>query len=53
MSTLSGSSGNGPVAAHAAVMFFLVNARSLAGLYREVKCSLPIVFVPVRSSRSI
>jgi hypothetical protein len=27
-------------------MFFGVNAFPLAGLYREVKCSLPIVFTP-------
>lgn len=50
-STLSGLNGNNPVAAHPAVMFLLVNALSLAGLYREVKCSLPII-TPPRSSRS-
>ena len=46
LSTLSGLSGNKPLAAHAAVMFLFVNALSLAGLYREVKCSLTTVFTP-------
>ena len=33
-------------------MFLFVNAVSLAGLYRDVKCSLPTVFPPPRYSRS-
>ena len=51
-STLSGLNGNNPLAAHPAVIFLLVNALSLAGLYREVKCSLLIVSKPPRHSRS-
>jgi hypothetical protein len=50
-STLSGSNGNKPVAAHPARMFLLVNARSLAGAYTYVKCSLPIASTPPRFSR--
>jgi len=49
LSTLSGSNGCKPHLAHPARMFFFVKALSLAELYREVKCSLPIVFVPARS----
>lgn len=51
-STFSGLNGNRPFAAHSAVTFLLVNALSLAGLYREVKCSLPTVSKPPRYSRS-
>jgi hypothetical protein len=39
-STLFGFDGNKPVADYPASTFFLVNALSLVGLYREVKCSL-------------
>jgi hypothetical protein len=46
LSTLSGLNGDNPVAAHAAVIFLLVKALVLAGLYREVKCSLPTVSAP-------
>ena len=52
LSTFSGLNGNKPLAAHAAMMFFFVNAFSLAGLYREMKCSLPTIFAPPRYSRS-
>jgi hypothetical protein len=52
LSTLSGLNGNNPLAAKPALIFFGVNALSLAVLYREVKCSLPIVFTPPCSSRS-
>jgi hypothetical protein len=51
LSTLSGFNGNRPLVAKPALIFFGVNALSLAGLYREVKCSLPIVFTPPYSSR--
>ena len=51
-STLSGSSGNKPVAAHPAMMFLLVIVLSLAALYREVECSLSTVSKPPRYSRS-
>ena len=51
LSTLSGLNGNKPVAAHPAVMFLLVNALSLAGLYKEVKCSLPTISTPPQYSR--
>jgi hypothetical protein len=44
--TLSGLSGNKPQAAHAFIIFLSVNAFSLAGLYKEVKCCLPTVFAP-------
>jgi hypothetical protein len=39
LSTLSGLNGNKPLTAYAAVIFLFVNAFSLAGLYRDVKCS--------------
>ncbi len=45
LSTLSGLNENKPLAAHAAVIFLFVEALSLAGLYREVKWSLPTVFI--------
>jgi len=51
--TLSGSNGAKPHFAHPARMFFFVSSLSLARLYNDVECSLPIVFVPARSSRSI
>jgi hypothetical protein len=51
LSTLSGLNRNRPLAAKPALIFFGVNALSLAGLYRAVKCSLPIVFTPPCSSR--
>jgi hypothetical protein len=41
-----------PLTAKPALRFFGVNAASLAGLYKAVKCSLPIVFTPPCSSRS-
>jgi len=50
LSTLSGLKGNRPLAAKPALIFFSVNAIFLAGLYKEVKCSLPIVFTPPCSS---
>jgi len=50
LSTLSRLNGNKPLAAKPALIFFGVNALSLAGLYRAVKCSLPIVFIPPYSS---
>jgi hypothetical protein len=53
LNTLSGLSGNRPLVAKPALIFFGVNALSLAGLYKEVKCSLPIVFTSPCSSRSI
>lgn len=52
LSTLSGLNGTNPVEAHAAVMFLLVNALTLAELYKEVKCSLPTVSMPPRYSLS-
>jgi hypothetical protein len=52
LSTLSRLNGNKPLTAKPALIFFSVNALSLAGLYREVKCSLLIVFTPPCSSRS-
>jgi hypothetical protein len=51
LSTLSRLNGNKPHTAKPALIFFGVNALSLAELYREVKCSLPIVFIPPYSSR--
>ena len=39
-STLSKLNRNKPVTAHPAIMFFLVDALSLVGLYKEVKYSL-------------
>jgi hypothetical protein len=52
LSTLSRLSGNSPYVAKPALIFFGVNALALVGLYREVKCALPIVFTPPCSSRS-
>jgi hypothetical protein len=52
LSTLSGLNGNKPLAAKPALMFLAVKAFARAGLNREVKCSLPIVLTPPRSSRS-
>jgi hypothetical protein len=49
--TLSGLNGNKPLTAQEAVIFLFVNARSLAGLYSEVKYSLPTVLTPPQSSR--
>lgn len=51
-STRSRLNGNKPVAAYPAAIFLLVNALSLAGLYKEVKCSLPTMSIPPRFSRS-
>lgn len=51
LSTLSGLNGNKPLIAHIAVIFLFVKALSLAGLYREVKWSLPTIFIPPRYSR--
>jgi hypothetical protein len=51
LSTLSGLNRNKPYAIKPALIFFGVNALSLAGLYREVKFSLPIVFTPPCLSR--
>jgi hypothetical protein len=51
LSILSGLNGNKPLAAKPALMFLAVNAFTRAGLKREVKCSLPIVLTPPRSSR--
>jgi hypothetical protein len=51
-STLSGLNGNKLLAAKLAIMFLGVNARSLAGLYKEVKCYLLIILTPPRSNRS-
>ncbi len=45
-STLSRLNGNRPLAAKPALIFFGMNAIFLAGLCREVKCSLLIVFTP-------
>jgi len=52
LSTLSGLNGNKPLTAKPALIFLGVNALFLTGLYREAKCSLPIVFTPPCSSRS-
>lgn len=52
LSTLSGLNGNKLLAAKPALIFFGVNALFFAGLYRDVKCFLPIVFTPSCSSRS-
>jgi hypothetical protein len=46
LSTLSRLNGNKLVVAYLVVMFLLVNAFSLAGLYKEVKCSLPTISTP-------
>jgi hypothetical protein len=46
LSTLSELNGNKLLAVKPALIFFGVNALSLAGLYREVKYSLPILFTP-------
>jgi hypothetical protein len=48
-STLWGLKGNNPEAAHPASMFLLVIALSLAGWYRYVKCSLPMVSTRVEA----
>jgi len=48
LSTLSDLGGVEALAAYLAIMFFLVNAFSLVGLYREVKCSLPTMIAPPR-----
>jgi hypothetical protein len=50
LSTLSGLKGNSLVAAKIAIMFFSVKAFFLAGLNREVKCSLLIILTPLRFS---
>jgi hypothetical protein len=52
LSTLSGLNRNKPLIAKPALIFFGINALFLIGLYREVKCSLLIVFIPPYSSRS-
>jgi hypothetical protein len=52
LSILSGLNGIRLLLAHPARMFFLVNACFLAGLYKQVKCPLLMVFTPPRSSRS-
>src|ERR1700724_41218 len=51
LSTLSGLNGNRLLTAKLALIFFGVNAIFLVGLYREVKYSLSIVFIPPCSSR--
>jgi hypothetical protein len=45
-SSLSGLNENRVLAAHAAVIFLVVNALPLAGSYRGVKFSLLIVSIP-------
>jgi hypothetical protein len=52
LSTFPGLNGTRSHAANLALIFLGVKALILAGLYREIKCSLPIVFTPPRSSRS-
>jgi hypothetical protein len=51
LSTLSGLNGNRPLIVKPALIFLGINALSLAGLYRAVKYSLSIVFIPPYSSR--
>jgi len=51
LSTLSGLNRNKPLAAKPALIFFGINALFLIGLYRKMKCSLPIVFIPPYSSQ--
>ena len=46
LSTLSRLNGNNLVTAYVDLMFLLVKALTLTGLYREVKCSLLIVSIP-------
>jgi hypothetical protein len=46
LSTLFRLNRNRPLVAKPALIFFGVNALSLIGLYRVVKCSLLIVFIP-------
>lgn len=50
-STLLGLNRNKLVVAQADLMFLRVNALSLIGLYKEVKYSLPITFIPPRFKR--
>jgi hypothetical protein len=50
--SLGGLNRNKLLAAKPALMFLGVNARSLAGLYREVKCSSPVALTPPRPNRS-
>lgn len=52
LSTLSGLNRNKPLAAKPALIFLGVNALFLAELYKNVKCSLPIVFRVVDKSAS-
>jgi hypothetical protein len=52
LSTLFESDGNRPLAEKPASMFLAVNAFPRTGLNKEVKCSLTIVLMPPRSSRS-
>ena len=46
LSTLSRLNGNRPLIAKPALIFFGVNTLSLIGLYRVVKYSLLIIFIP-------
>jgi hypothetical protein len=50
LSTLSGLNRNRLLTVKPALIFFSVNAIFLAGLYKEVKCSVLIVFTPPCSS---
>ncbi|KAF2427770.1 hypothetical protein EJ08DRAFT_331638 [Tothia fuscella] len=52
LSTLLGVNGTNPHAARPVLIFLAASAVSLAGMYRDVKCCLPIVFTPPCSSRS-
>lgn len=45
LSTLFRLNKNKPVMAYLAIIFFLVNALSHTGLYREVKCFLPTISI--------
>jgi hypothetical protein len=51
LSTLFKLNGNKPLIAKPALIFFNVNALSFTGLYKEVKCSLLIVFTLPCSSQ--
>jgi hypothetical protein len=53
LSILFGLNGSKLYLIYSARMFFFVSALFLVGLYREVKCFLPIIFVPTCSSRLI
>jgi hypothetical protein len=51
LSTLFKLNGNRPLIVKPALIFLSINALSLAGLYRVVKYSLLIVFIPSYLSR--